>query len=74
MAHVYSMCCSSTLNPQVLFYDDHISHFYDRLLNILHNHNIQSFILKSGYSVYDQQNYNGPKSKINNFYGGTRMN
>ena len=69
-----SMCCSSPLNPQVLFYDGHDSHFDDMALDILCKNNIQYFIPKAGYSVHDQTNDNGPIVKLNNLYGNTRMN
>ena len=74
MSHFASNCCSSPLNPQVLFYDGHDSHFDDRALEILRKHNIQSFILKEGNSVHDQSNYNGSNTKLNNLYGDAIMN
>ena len=74
MAHFASMCCSSPLNLQVLFYDGHDNHFDDRSLNILRRHNIQYFILKADDSVHDQSNDNGPKMNLKNFYGNARMN
>ena len=46
MAHFSSMCWSSTLKPQVIFYDGHESHFYDSEFNILHRHHIQTFTLR----------------------------
>ena len=73
MDHFPSMCCSSTLNTQVLFYDGHDSHFDDREFNILRRHKIQSLILKAGDSVHDHPNYNCPNMKLNNFYGNARM-
>ena len=69
MAHFPSACWSSTFNTQMLLYYDHSRHFDDRVLNILQSHNIQYFILKSGYSVYGQPNYNGTNLKLNNLYG-----
>ena len=41
MSHFASNLCSSPQNPQVLLYDVHDSHFYDRALEILRKHNIQ---------------------------------
>ena len=67
MAHFPSMCSSSALNPQVLFYDGRVSHFHDRALHILCRHNIQYFILKSGDYVHEQPNDNGPNMKLMNF-------
>ena len=74
MAHFASMCCSSPLNLQVLFYNGHDNHFDDRALNIPRRHNIQYFILKTDDSVHDQSNDNGPKMNLKNFYGNARMN
>ena len=74
MSHFPSMCCSSTINPQLLFYDGHVSHFYDRALYILCRRNIQSLIIKSGDYVHGHPNNRGPKTKLNNFYGNARMN
>ena len=69
MAHFASMCWSSPLNPQVLFYDDHDIKFDVGALNILWSRHIQYFILKEGDYVHDQPNYNGPKFKLKNLYG-----
>ena len=74
MAHFASMCCSSPLKPQVIFYYGHVSHFYYWALNILFRHNIQYFILKAGDYVYDQLNDNGPNMNLRNIYGSARMN
>ena len=74
MSHFSFMCFTSPLNPQVLFYDGYGSHFDDRSLKILLKHNIQSFIIKAIYYVYDQQNDNGPNMKLNNLYGNAIMN
>ena len=30
IAHFCSIHCSSTINTQVIFYEGHVSHFYDR--------------------------------------------
>ena len=74
MSHFTPMCCSSPLNPQVLFYDGHASNFDDRALDILHIHNMQYFILKAGEYVHDQPNDNGPNMNIDSLYGNSRMN
>ena len=68
------MCCSSPLNPQLLFYDGHDIHFNDRALYILRRHKTQSFIFKAGYSVHYQAKKIGPNMKLNNLYGNTRIN
>ena len=73
MDHFPSMCCSSPLNTQVLFYVVRGNHFYDRELNILCRQNIQSSILKEGDSVHDHTKYIGPKKKLNILYGNSIM-
>ena len=47
---------ASKLNPQVLFFDGHDSHFYDRATHLLRSHHISPFILKAGDSTNDQPN------------------
>ena len=64
-----SMCCSSPLNPQVLFYDGCDIKFDHMSLEILCKHNIQYFILNTGSYVHDQPNDNSPNMKLNNLYG-----
>ena len=59
MSHFPSICCSSPLNLQVLFYDGHDNHFNDRALDIICIQNIESFIFKSGSSVHEQPKNNG---------------
>ena len=73
MYHFPSMCFSSPLNTQVLFYDGHASHFDDKEFNIIHRHNIQSFILNAGNSMDDQPNNNGPNTNLKNLHGNARM-
>ena len=74
MSHFSSMCCSSPLKPQVLFYDGHGRHFDDRALNILCRHQIHYYVLSEVDSVHDQSNNNAPNIKLDNFYGNARMN
>ena len=74
MYHFASMCLSSHLNTQVLFYDDHDSHFCYSALDILCIYIIHYFILKAGDSVHDYPNDNVPNIKLKNLYGNARMN
>ena len=74
MSHFASMCCSSPLNPQVLFYDGHYINFGDSSSNILWSHHIQSFILNSGDSLHYHPKYNWPSLKLHNLYDNARMN
>ena len=73
MAQCTSMCFSSPLIPQVLFYDGHERNFVDRVLRILQSHPIQYLILKSGDYVHDQPYNNGTNFKHKKFYGNEIM-
>ena len=74
MTHFASMCFTSPLNTQVLFYDDHEIYFYDRALKTLWISYIQYFILKAFKSVNDQSNNNGPNLKLKSLHVSARMN
>ena len=74
ITHFSSMCCSSPLNPRAIFYDGHSRHYDYRVLNILHSHHIQSFILKMCDYLNDQPNNNGPNLELNNLHGNARIN
>ena len=69
MFHFSSICCSSPLKPQVLFYDIHNSHFDGMALDILWYHYMKSFILNSGEYVHGQLSSNGPNLNINISHG-----
>ena len=60
---------ASKINPQVLFFDIHDSHFDDRDTHLLLSHHISPFILKACDSTNDQPNDNGPSLKIKRYYG-----
>ena len=57
------------INPQVLFFDGHDSHFDDRDIHLLRSHHISPFILKSGDYTNDQPNDNRPNLKLKRYYG-----
>ena len=62
-------CGASKINPQVLFFDVHDSHFNDRAIHILQYHHIYPFIIKAGDSTNDQPNDNGPNLELRFFLG-----
>ena len=66
-------CGSSKMNPQVLFFDGHDSHFDDRATHILRSHRISPFILKAGDSTNDQPNDNGPNRMLKRYYSIARV-
>ena len=74
MAHLVSMCFSSVLNTQVLFYDARNSHFDYSSFNILWSNHIHSFILESGYSVRNHSNHKVPNLNLNNLHVYSRIN
>ena len=62
------------MNPQVLFFDGHDSHFDDRAIHILRSHHISPFILKAGDSTNDQPNDNGPNCMLKRYYSIAKQN
>ena len=74
MIHFKTFCGVNKINPQVLFYNFHISHFDDRAIHVIHQYHIKPFILKAIDSVNDPQNENGPNIKLKGLYGQARMN
>ena len=73
MSHFPSMCCSSPINYQVLFYDGHARQFDDKTLNILSRHRIHAFILEEVDYLHDQPNNNNTNTNLKNLYGNKRM-
>ena len=73
MIHFKTVCGSKKINPQVLFYDGHSSHFDGRAIHNLCSNHIEPFVLEAGDSVNDQQNDNGLNLKQNIFYGQAIM-
>ena len=73
MAHFPSMCYSTSINTQVLFYDEHDIKFEDLALAILWIHRIHYFLLREGVYANDHQNNNSPNVNLNNVYGNGRM-
>ena len=69
MSLLSKTCGSIKINPWVLFFDGHDSHFDDRATHILRSHHISPFILKAGDSTNDQPNDNGPNLKLKRYYG-----
>ena len=66
-------CGSSKLNPRLLSFDGHGSHFNDRSKNLLRSHHISPFILKAGDSTNDQPNDNGANLKLKRYYGISKV-
>ena len=62
------------LNPKVLLYGGHDSHFEDRVIHILHYHHIKPFIPTTGDSGNYQQNDNGKKIQLKGIYWQKRIN
>ena len=58
----------SKINPQVLFFYGHYSHFDYRDTHILQSHHISPFIPKEGDSTNYQPNDNGPNLKLKIYY------
>ena len=74
MDHLPSMCWSSALNTQVIFYDGHDRQFDDMALIILLSHHIHSLIVKEGYYFHEYPKDNGTILNLKSFYSNTGMN
>ena len=66
-------CGASKINPQVLLFDVHDSHFDDRSTHLLWSQNTPPFILKSGDSTNDYPNDNGPNLNLKKYYGIAKL-
>ena len=73
MSLFYSTCASIKMNPQVLFFDGHDSHFSYRATHIPRSHHISPLILKAGDFTNDQPNNNGPNLKLKRYYGISKV-
>ena len=62
-------CGASKLDPQVIFFDGHDSHFHDRATHLFRSQHISPFILNAGDSTNDHPNDNGPNLKLKRYYG-----
>ena len=74
MMHFKNVCGENKLNPQVLLYDGHGSHFDDRVVHILLSHHIKQFILKADDSGNSHPNDDVPKLKLKGLYVQAIMN
>ena len=68
MTKFSNICGASPVNNQILFFDGNDSHFNYRALTQMQMKNIHPFILKTGDSINDQTNDNGPNSKLKALY------
>ena len=66
-------CGSIKINPQVLLFDGHDSHFDDWATHIMLSHHIYPFILKVGNYTNDQPNDNGPNLKLKRYYSISKV-
>ena len=68
MTQLSNVCGTFPVNNQIIFFCVHGSHFDDRALIHMEHQRIQPFVLKSGDSVNNQPNDNGPNSKLKFHY------
>ena len=64
MTQFSNICGASPVNNQILFFGRHNSHFANGALRQMMGKKIQSFVLKSGNSINDYPNDNGPNAKL----------
>ena len=69
-----TVCGANNINPQVLLYDGHVSHFGNRAIHILLSHHIKPFIIKADESINENPNDNVPNLKLKGIYGKARIN
>ena len=74
MMHFKTVCEENKLNPRVLFYDGHESHFDNRSTHILFFDHIKPLFLKLGDSGNYHPNDNRPNLKLKGLYGQSIMN
>ena len=68
MTQFSNVCGASPSNNQILLFDVHGSHFNYGALRQIMRKNIQLFVPKSGDSINDQPNDNGPNAKLRFLY------
>ena len=64
MTQLSNICGASPVKSQAIFFGGHDSYFSDRALTKTQRKNIQTFILKVGDSINDQNIDNGSNSKL----------
>ena len=68
MYQLSNVLVASPVNNQILFFDGYDSHFDKRALRQIKCRNIRLFVLKSGNSINNQTNDNGPNYKLKSLY------
>ena len=66
-------CGARNINPQVLFFYGHNSHFDDRATYFLRSHHIYPFILKDGELTNNQPNNSGHNLKLKRYYSIAKL-
>ena len=72
MTQFSNICGASPVINQIIFFNGHDSHFDDRDLAHMQNKKILPFILKSGDSINNQPNDNGPNSTLKALYNRSK--
>ena len=68
MTQFSNICGASPVNNNIIFFDGHGSNFDDCTLRHMEHQNIQPFLPKSGNSINNQNNDNGPDTKMMSLY------
>ena len=72
MTQFSNICGASPVNKNILFFDRHDIHFDDCALTQMQSKNIKPFILKSGDSINDHPNDNGPNSTLEALFNNSK--
>ena len=67
-----TVCGASTINNQILFFDEHHRRFYDHALSYMDGRYIQPSVLKAGDFGNDRPNDNGPNAILKSLYNGAK--
>ena len=63
-----NICGAYHTNNQILLFDGHENHSNNCALIKMMFKNIQPLVIKSGDSINDKPNYNGPNDKLKSLY------
>ena len=73
MTQLFNVFGASPVNNQIMFFDGHDIHFNDCALRKMMRKYIQPFVIKSGNSITDQPNDNGPNAKPKSLYNVVKI-
>ena len=73
MSQFSTVCGVSTINNQIILFDEHDCHIDERKISYIYNQNIQPFVLKAGDYVKNHTNDNGLNEKLKSHYNDAKL-